>query len=148
MCSTAKNLFNLSTFLTKRDAWAGSLGELLTLDEPRTDAPMHLPDAPIAPKCIDPWCPPVEGIPEQGMRRWLQQDGRHVAAHCSAVERTCAAPDGVSVSQRRKVHDLATLTGSPVPDLGHLTHAEASAWIGQKWSEWMQVPAPPLLAPE
>ena len=36
--STVKNLFNLSSFLTKRDAWAGSLTELL-LDEPRTDTP-------------------------------------------------------------------------------------------------------------
>ena len=45
--ATAKNLFNLSAFLTKRDAWAGSLTELL---RPRararaTRAP-HLPEAP------------------------------------------------------------------------------------------------------
>ena len=26
--------------------WAGSFDELLTLDSPRTDAPMHLPQAP------------------------------------------------------------------------------------------------------
>jgi hypothetical protein len=30
----------------QRDAWAGSFHELLTLQTPRTDAPMHLPDAP------------------------------------------------------------------------------------------------------
>ena len=29
---------NLSGFLTKRDAWAGSFDELLTLNEPRGDA--------------------------------------------------------------------------------------------------------------
>ena len=45
--ATTKNLFNLSGFLTKRDMWSGSLDELL-LDAPRTDTPMHLPDAPKA----------------------------------------------------------------------------------------------------
>ena len=44
--ATIKHLFNLSSFLTKRDAWAGSFDELLTLSKPRTDAPLHLPDAP------------------------------------------------------------------------------------------------------
>ena len=52
--ATIKNLFNLSSFLTKRDAWAGNFEELL-LDSPRDDAPMHLPDAP-AP--ASPWDPP------------------------------------------------------------------------------------------
>ena len=47
MLATAKNLFGLPHFLTKRDAWAGAFDELL-LDEPRPDAdcPMHLPDPP------------------------------------------------------------------------------------------------------
>jgi phospholipase C len=44
--ATIKNLFNLPNFLTKRDAWAGSFSELLTLKSPRTDAPLHFPDAP------------------------------------------------------------------------------------------------------
>ena len=52
--ATVKTLFNLTTFLTKRDAWAGSFEELL-LDAPRGDAPMHLPDAPPA---AAPWDPP------------------------------------------------------------------------------------------
>ena len=39
--ATVKNLFNLTMFLTKRDAWAGDFSELL-LEAPRTDAPMHL----------------------------------------------------------------------------------------------------------
>ena len=52
ICSTAKDLFNLSSYLTKRDAWAGSFEHLL-LDSPRPDddCPMHLPDAPA------PWTP-------------------------------------------------------------------------------------------
>eukprot|EP01052_Picozoa_sp_SAG31_P030363 SAG31_NODE_3109_length_4665_cov_2.150022_1_plen_245_part_10 len=47
--ATMKQLFNLSTFLTRRDAWAGSIDELL-LEAPRADddCPMHLPDAPPA----------------------------------------------------------------------------------------------------
>ena len=44
--ATIRDLFGLPTSLTKRDAWAGSFTELLTLDQPRTDAPMHLPLAP------------------------------------------------------------------------------------------------------
>ena len=45
--ATVKNLFNLSSFLTKRDAWAGSLHELLTPEEegPLNQGPMHLPEA-------------------------------------------------------------------------------------------------------
>jgi phospholipase C len=51
--ATAKTLFDLPDFLTKRDAWSGSFEELL-LDSPRpdSDCPMHLPEAP------HPWTPP------------------------------------------------------------------------------------------
>lgn len=56
--ATITNLFNLSRdkdtalgpvpgFLTQRDAWAGSFHELLTLDSPRKDCPMHLPTPPV-----------------------------------------------------------------------------------------------------
>eukprot|EP01052_Picozoa_sp_SAG31_P041257 SAG31_NODE_6206_length_2122_cov_1.416708_1_plen_106_part_10 len=47
ICTSAKHLFGLPGFLSKRDAWAGSFDELL-LDTPRSieDMPMHLPDAP------------------------------------------------------------------------------------------------------
>ena len=51
---TTKNLFNLSSYLTKRDAWSGNFEELL-LDEPRGDCPLHLPTPPPA---KDPWGPP------------------------------------------------------------------------------------------
>eukprot|EP01052_Picozoa_sp_SAG31_P036593 SAG31_NODE_4595_length_3106_cov_4.715996_1_plen_422_part_00 len=34
-----------SHFLTERDAWAGDLSELLTEPSPRTDTPLHFPDA-------------------------------------------------------------------------------------------------------
>ena len=71
--ATVKNLFNLSSFLTKRDAWAGSFDELL-LDEPRgdDDCPMHLPDAPPPAK---PWDPPPGDakLPVDELRRDLHR---------------------------------------------------------------------------
>lgn len=46
IAATLKSLFNLSSFLTKRDAWAGDFSKELDLASPRTDCPMHMPDAP------------------------------------------------------------------------------------------------------
>lgn len=43
--STTKDLFDLKSFLTKRDAWAGSFSHLFQ-EELRTDCPMTLPEAP------------------------------------------------------------------------------------------------------
>jgi len=53
--------FQLTTFLTKRDAWSGNFEELL-LDAPRpdSDCPMHLPDAP---KPSTPWTAPPATLP-------------------------------------------------------------------------------------
>ena len=46
--ATVKRLFDLPSFLTRRDAWAAPFDWLFEdLDEPRTDAPMHLPSAPL-----------------------------------------------------------------------------------------------------
>jgi len=44
--STVKNLFEAPKFLTKRDKWAATFDKRLTEESPRTDCPMHLPDAP------------------------------------------------------------------------------------------------------
>ena len=52
--ATIRQLFGLPEFLTKRDAWAGTFLELLSLDAPRTDAPMHLPRAPNQPQPSKP----------------------------------------------------------------------------------------------
>ncbi|KAG5517377.1 hypothetical protein RHGRI_037952 [Rhododendron griersonianum] len=42
--ATVKNIFNLPSFLTKRDAWAGSFHSIVqTRKEPRTDCPVQLP---------------------------------------------------------------------------------------------------------
>ena len=62
--ATVKGLFNLTAFLTKRDAWAGSFEELL-LDAPRRDTPAHLPDAPNpAQPWGPPWTPPLQAANE------------------------------------------------------------------------------------
>ncbi|TVU44195.1 hypothetical protein EJB05_03630, partial [Eragrostis curvula] len=42
--ATVKKIFNLETFLTKRDAWAGTFDCVLTRDTPRTDCPRTLPE--------------------------------------------------------------------------------------------------------
>ncbi|THF94159.1 non-specific phospholipase C2 [Camellia sinensis] len=42
--ATVKNIFNLTSFLTKRDAWAGTFESIVqTRTEPRTDCPVQLP---------------------------------------------------------------------------------------------------------
>ena len=47
IASTIKRLFNLPSFLTKRDAWSASFDHLFEeLPAPRTDTPYHLPEAP------------------------------------------------------------------------------------------------------
>ncbi|GJN22629.1 hypothetical protein PR202_gb10214 [Eleusine coracana subsp. coracana] len=42
--ATVKKIFNLNSFLTKRDAWAGTFDTVLTRDTPRKDCPLTLPE--------------------------------------------------------------------------------------------------------
>ncbi|KAL3516703.1 hypothetical protein ACH5RR_023605 [Cinchona calisaya] len=42
--ATVKKIFDLNEFLTKRDAWAGTLECVLNRDSPRTDCPVTLPE--------------------------------------------------------------------------------------------------------
>lgn len=42
--ASVKKIFNLASFLTKRDAWAGTFDIVLTRDTPRTDCPATLPE--------------------------------------------------------------------------------------------------------
>lgn len=220
ICSTAKTLFNLSSFLTKRDAWAGSFESLL-LDSPRpdSDCPMHLPDAPA------PWAPPpipkaknvtcgafvkgdgchggtyetliVEWSTEEECRaaceakartlgeagccwhtpvqrnasscEWITGGHQDVAGqptarsavdcigvgslvrelrelvedsarlrprHCPA-QRPGTCPTGVSVSQRRKVAELAQRTGAQPPDLDAMSEGEVDEWLTLTLSAWL-----------
>jgi hypothetical protein len=106
VCSTAKHLFGVPGFLTKRDAWAGSFHELINLQTPRTDAPMHLPDAPTS---------QAQGVSDE--RRRLRQQDERTPRHCSAATAgvpgadACAA-DGSRLTMkqrnRMKVSDLTS----------------------------------------
>ncbi|KAK3280572.1 hypothetical protein CYMTET_11592 [Cymbomonas tetramitiformis] len=148
--ATIKNLFNLSSFLTKRDAWAGSFDELL-LDEPRTDCPMHLPEAP---KPAAPWGPPP-GVSQESdddddethaeqikkRERLLNQRG---PGHCSAWhgandEVACAGRDHANLKQRRNLRLLSELTGQPLPDLDNMNVAQADVAMARVWSDWMDM---------
>lgn len=42
--ATMKKIFNLPNFLTKRDAWAATFEDVLSLDVPRGDCPLVLPE--------------------------------------------------------------------------------------------------------
>ena len=160
--ATIKNLFNLSTFLTKRDAWAGSFDELL-LDTPRTDAPYHLPDAPTP---ASPWTPPptenggrfAEPREHEEEEDSSDDDRRSLAVsasggvtaapipqHCSSVhgeeESACLGHTRPNLKQRRNVRLLAELTGEVVPPVDGMTFSEVDQWQARVWRKWMAQPA-------
>lgn len=120
--ATAKVLFNLSSFLTKRDAWAGTFDELL-LDEPRGDTPAHLP---AAPQNATPWGPPPGDV---------DGEARHCSSQHGATEEACRAPDEISRKQLGQLKLLSRLTGVEPPVAPDF--AEASAWIQRRWGEWL-----------
>ena len=139
--ATVKNLFNLSGFLTKRDAWAGSFDELLLLDRPRTDAPLHLPD-PAAP--AHPWLkPPPEEEDSSDVRRRAQgMSGAAVPQHCSATQgdsaRSCQGRGHTTVKQRRTIRVLSRLTTTPEPNIDAMDAEDAARYITDRWVEWMR----------
>ena len=129
-------LIGLPGFLTNRDRWAGSFEELLTLDEPRTDAPLHLPTAPKPatpfPPCERTGCPGPPSSPppatattdtgdDEQSRRLLQYRGASgsssrsnvVERHCSAnaaggQQLRCTEPGGeMTQKQRNQLYQLA-----------------------------------------
>lgn len=134
-----------------RDAWAGSFHELLTLDEPRTDAPMHLPDG-----------PPLFEERERQRRRLIAEQElregsgeldiaapsprpRHCSAAAAAAQREvgeCAADgDAVTMKQRNRIKVFASMTHTEPPpeaDLAAMTKEEAARWIHERWTAWVQ----------
>ncbi|KAG6558233.1 hypothetical protein Mapa_000416 [Marchantia paleacea] len=46
IAATLKKIFNLKSFLTRRDAWAGTFDDVLSLSEPRKDCIVNLPAVP------------------------------------------------------------------------------------------------------
>jgi hypothetical protein len=141
--ATAKNLFGLKSFLTKRDAWAGSLTELLTLDKARDDCPLHFPDAPPP---AGPWTAPGTTNTDTDLRRLaaLAEDARE-PQHCSAQRQVCEGSASVTERQKRLIRKLANHFPGSAPDMEDITYAEAEEWIEEHSGKWMELPTPPPL---
>mmetsp|Transcript_39577 Transcript_39577/g.79099 ORF Transcript_39577/g.79099 Transcript_39577/m.79099 type:complete len:131 (-) Transcript_39577:471-863(-) len=115
----------------------------LLLDAPRTDCPMHLPDAPPA---ADPWDPPPgSAMKAREWRDKLREAGEEVepeALHCSSVhgaeESKCRDPRAPNLKQKRQVRLLSSLMGKPTPDVEAMTFMEAERSIGEHWKAWME----------
>jgi hypothetical protein len=115
--------FPARAVLTKRDAWAGTFDELLTLDAPRTDCPMHLPEPP---KVAAPWtCAGCSSGPDE-LRRLAEADGPE-GQHCSARTTVCAGGDALTMSQRRSIDAHRRALGVAAPDLETITYEGANA---------------------
>jgi phospholipase C len=154
--ATLAKLFNLSDHLTDRDAWAGSIDELL-LDQPRDDLdmPMHLPDPP---KFQTPWTPNPNYPPLGGRRLEVDSGGAAKATlafggaspplHCSSspaatVSRgNCEGGDArtITTKQRNHIDTLATTTNVDKPDVESMTFDQAHGWIIAHWESFMSQP--------
>jgi len=142
--ATAKVLFDLDTFLTKRDAWAGTFDQLMTLDEPRTDCPMHFPEPP---PVSSPWtCPGCENGPDE-LRRLAESDGPE-GQHCPAKQQTCEGQGVVSVKQKRNIVSMAPQLNVAVPDFDKMTFDDAEEWLEAHRGKWMAKESLPKLTHE
>ena len=141
ICTSAKHLFGLPGFLSKRDAWAGSFDELL-LDTPRPieDMPMHLPDAPKPKVPFGPGgpSPPISSSFDQPPPRQLLDDDsgaaiadKNLPRHCS-TNGECAAPGGATQKQRNTIHQFAAAFGrEPPAGMDTLSYHQAAEWLHQ-----------------
>ena len=104
LLSALKTIFDLPSYLTKRDEWAGDLSKELDLKAPRTDCPMHLPAAPTnADKLHD-----------------------EIATH-GGVDPSVE----LTRRQARRVMGLARAIGVEPPDVNAMSHEAAEAWIAE-----------------
>mmetsp|Transcript_25085 Transcript_25085/g.77347 ORF Transcript_25085/g.77347 Transcript_25085/m.77347 type:complete len:514 (-) Transcript_25085:70-1611(-) len=120
--STIKRLYDLPNFLTKRDAWSAPFDWLFDeLDEPRTDAPMHLPDAPapIPRPGGHPWGTDCDD-PTRRMRRSIETFESLLGEDAPSRLHACAAA---------KPHWLHTCEAG--------TMAEASEWLANATTRWL-----------
>ena len=126
---------------------AATFDELLTLDEARTDAPMHFPEPP---PVAAPWTCPGCVNPPSEERRQLGEDGAD-PQHCSAKVRTCQGQEQLTQKQRRAIealsHPQGRLQATP-PNMDEMDYAAAEAWIDHHSNKWMDLPAPDKLTEE
>ena len=96
---------------------------------PRTDAPLHLPDAPPP---ATPWSPPPPKSPENGGR---------VPQHCSswhgASEVKCKGLNFANLKQKRNIGMLANMMKVPAPHVNNMSSWQADRWLAQNWRKWM-----------
>lgn len=145
--ATAKEIFNLPTYLTKRDAWSGTFGPLLTLDKPRTDCPMHFPDAPPA---TSPWLCPGCHNEESELRRMQeaqqasksgsesQPQAQPQPQHCSAQRQVCQGTASITEKQRNQIRSLSEHFPESAPaDFDALDFQAAAHWIKEHEHRWL-----------
>ena len=131
--ATIHALFNTTASLTKRDAWAGSLSELL-LDAPRGDTPLHLPTAP---KPASPWGPPWVPPAELGGNTTHDSKGAPRPHHCPSTATVCPGVLVVTPKQRKTIRLYSRLTMTPEPDVDALNFDDAERWLGARWHDWL-----------
>eukprot|EP00039_Didymoeca_costata_P024611 m.10831 g.10831 ORF g.10831 m.10831 type:complete len:584 (+) comp4336_c0_seq1:131-1882(+) len=138
--ATLKNLFNLTGFLTQRDKWAGSFEELL-LTTPRSDTPMHLPEAPPP---TGNWTPPpnmtstedVDMDAQESIRSKYHLKGA-IPQHCALSTGKCLGPHALTAKQKRHIELLSALTSTPAPDITRMSNWDAQLFIRERWGEYM-----------
>lgn len=131
LVGTMKEMFNLTSFLTDRDAWSGKFHDLFT-DTPRTDTPYHLEDAP-PPAGIWPSNDDLDDC-DQPRRR-----SKRAIQLFELVHNTTAPP---------QLHECAHKQPHWMHHCGPGTMAEATRWLseqtellrarGQAWREAKQ----------
>ena len=131
--ATVKNLFNLSFFLTKRDAWAGNFEELL-LETPRTDAPMHLP---AAPPPATPWTPPPPSKDGSARSDSTKPTPQHCSSWHGESEVQCKGLSSANLKQKRNIGMFATMLDVKVPDIKKMSSLHADRWLATHWQRWM-----------
>ena len=147
VAATLKDIFQLPSFLTRRDAWAGSFYNELSLSEPRTDTPVHLPSAP-APTVWDGG-EDVEGDDDDdgddgdGGNRRLSENRRTAALprHCSVHGKPfqCGDPSRAHKKQKQRMRqwsELNHVVDGPNPET--VTRREADDFIHQQFQNFHQ----------
>ena len=146
--ATAKELFDLPTFLTKRDQWSGTFGQLLTLDKPRTDCPLHFPEAP---PVTSPWLCPGCHNEESELRRMQEagQEPEPQPQHCSAQKQVCRGTGSIIEKQKNQILSLLEHFPESAPAMETLDRMDfqaAKEWIEEHEHRWLaEVPMLPKL---
>ena len=121
IAATIKRLFELPAFLTNRDAWSGSFAPIFDeLRAPRTDAPMHIPDAP----------PPT---PRPGPAPW----GTDCDDPTRRMRRSIRTFEGLlGVDAPPRLHECAASAAPWAEPCGPGTMGEATEWLAEMTTRW------------